>query len=80
MSTVLSLGTSFMSGVMVPQEVLGENVLKIAKFFPTYYFVKINEMTVNSFLDMKYEISMQLLFAIVFLLMGLYFNKVKQKA
>ena len=80
MSTVLSLGTSFISGVMVPQEVLGENVLKIAKFFPTYYFVKINEMTVNSFLDMKYEISMQLLFAIVFLLMGLYFNKVKQKA
>lgn len=80
MSTVLSLGTSFISGVMVPQEVLGENVLKIAKFFPTYYFVRINEMTVNSFLDMKYEISMQLLFAIVFLLMGLYFSKVKQKA
>ncbi len=32
-STVLSLGTSFISGVMVPQQFLGEEVLKIAKFF-----------------------------------------------
>ncbi|MBU5428281.1 ABC transporter permease [Tissierella pigra] len=78
-STVLSLGTSFISGVMVPQQFLGEKVLTIAKFFPTYYFVKINEMNINSFLDVKYEIFMQLLFAIVFLLMGLYFSKTKQK-
>ena len=39
-STVLSLGVSFVSGVMVPQQFLGEKVLTIAKFFPTYYFVK----------------------------------------
>ncbi len=80
LSTVLSLGVSFMSGVMVPQEFLGEKVLMIAKFFPSYYYVKINEMRINSFLDMKYEIFMQLLFAIAFLLMGLYFNKTRQKA
>jgi len=79
-STVLSLGTAFISGVMVPQEFLGEKTLMIAKFFPTYYFVRINEMTVNSFLDMKFEIFMQLLFAVVFLLMGLYFSKTSQKA
>lgn len=78
-STVLSLGTAFISGVMVPQEFLGEKTLMIAKFFPTYYFVKINEMRVNSFLDMKFEIFMQLLFAVVFLLMGLYFSKTSQK-
>ncbi len=78
-STVLSLGTSFISGVMVPQQFLGEKVLTIAKFFPTYYFVKINEMDINSFLDVKYEIFMQLLFAIAFLLMGLYFSKARQK-
>lgn len=77
-STVLSLGTSFISGVMVPQQFLGEKVLTIAKFFPTYYFVKINEMDINSFLDVKYEIFMQLLFAVVFLLMGLYFSRAKQ--
>lgn len=79
-STVLSLGTSFISGVMVPQEFLGEKVLTIAKFFPTYYFVKINETDISSLLDVKYEIFMQLLFAMAFLLVGLYFSKVRQKA
>ncbi|MCQ4922609.1 ABC transporter permease [Tissierella carlieri] len=79
-STVLSLGISFVSGVMVPQQFLGEKVLTIAKFFPTYYFVKINETDISSFLDVKYEIFMQLLFAIAFLLMGLYFSRARQKA
>lgn len=80
LSTVLSLGVSFISGVMVPQELLGEKALMIAKFFPSYYFIKINEMKVSSFFDMKYEIFMQLLFAMTFLLIGLYFNKLKEKA
>jgi len=79
MSTVLSLGTSFISGVMVPQELLGEKTLALAKFFPSYYFVKINEMAISSFSDIKFELFMQLLFAVVFVLMGLYFSKVKQK-
>lgn len=79
MSTVLSLGTSFISGVMVPQELLGEKTLALAKFFPSYYFVKINEMAISSFSDIKFELFMQLLFAVVFVLMGLYFFKVKQK-
>lgn len=79
-STVLSLGTSFISGVMVPQEFLGENVLNIAKFFPTYYFVKINNRDIVSFLDIKYELGMQLLFGLGFLLMGLYFSRIKEKA
>lgn len=79
-STVASLGTAFISGVLVPQEFLGERVLAIAKFFPTYYFVKINETEINSFSDVRYEIFMQVLFGISFLLLGLYFSKVKRKA
>jgi len=78
-STVTSLGTAFISGVLVPQELLGAKVLGIAKFFPTYYFVKINETNIKSLLDVKYEISMQFLFAMAFLLMGLYFSKIQQK-
>ena len=78
-STVASLGTAFISGVLVPQEFLGAKVLGIAKFFPTYYFVKINATNVKSLLDVKYEISMQFLFAMAFLLMGLYFSKIQQK-
>lgn len=79
-STVVSLGTSFISGVMVPQEFLGPQVLSVAKFFPTYYFIRINERRINTFMDIRYEIFMQLIFGLVFLLMGLYFSKVKGKA
>ena len=80
LSTVLSLGTSFISGVMVPQEFLGKKTLTLAKFFPTYYFVKVNGTTVNSFSDISFNIFMQLLFAFAFVLMGLYFSKSQQKA
>jgi len=64
---------------MVPQEILGDKVLAIAKFFPVYYFVKANDMSINSILDIRYELIMQLLFAVVFLLIGLYFSKRAQK-
>lgn len=80
LATVLSLATSFISGVMVPQEFLGEKTLLLAKFFPTYYFVKVNGTTVNSFSDISFNIFMQLSFAMAFILMGLYFSKAKQKA
>lgn len=80
LATVLSLGTSFISGVMVPQEFLGEKTLLLAKFFPTYYFVKVNGTTVNSFSDISFNIFMQLSFAVAFILLGLYFSKAKQKA
>ncbi len=79
-STVASLGTSFISGVLVSQEFLGEKVLAMAKFFPTYYFVRINEMSVNSLGQIRYELLMQVLFGIVFLSLGLYFGKIKQKS
>ncbi len=79
-STVVSLGTSFISGVMVPQEYLGEKVLSVAKFFPTYYYVRVNNTNIRTYGDIRYDIGMQVLFALVFLLMGLYFSKVKQRA
>ena len=79
-STLASLGTALISGVMVSQEFLGESVLNIAKFFPTYYFVKANETNISSFMDIRHEIMMQVLFGISFFLMGLYFSKMKRKA
>lgn len=77
---VLSLGLSFISGVFVPLEFLSDSVIKIARFFPIYYYVSINNKEVNSFLDMRFEVIMQLLFAFAFLMVGLYLSKVKQRA
>lgn len=42
MANVFALGTSFISGVFVPQELLGANVLTISSFTPTYWYVKAN--------------------------------------
>lgn len=41
-NNVLGLGLCFLGGVFVPQEFFGEAVLKVAKFFPTYWYVKAN--------------------------------------
>lgn len=39
---VLALGSSFVSGVFVPQELLGGTVTAIARFTPTYWYVRAN--------------------------------------
>lgn len=69
---VLSLGLSFISGVFVPQFMLGEGVLKIARFLPTYWFVHANllidqvDLTTGfSIQFMMKELGMQMLFVLV---------------
>jgi ABC-2 type transport system permease protein len=39
-ANVVSLGISFLSGIFVPQFLLGDTVLKIASFTPGYWYVK----------------------------------------
>jgi len=39
-TNVVTLGLCFISGVFVPQEYLGDVVQKIARLFPTYWYVK----------------------------------------
>jgi len=41
---VIALGFSFIAGVFVPQEFLGEGVLAAARFTPTYWYVRSNDM------------------------------------
>ena len=47
-SNVISLGSSFMCGVFVPQQFLGDFVLSIAKVLPSYWYVKNNDLIVNT--------------------------------
>lgn len=46
-ANVVSLGSCFIGGVMVPQAFLGKSVLKIASFTPTYWYVKANNLITN---------------------------------
>jgi len=41
-SNIIALGLSFLTGVFVPQEFLGDRVLMIARFLPTYWYVRGN--------------------------------------
>jgi ABC-2 type transport system permease protein len=48
-ANVLALGTSFISGVFVPQSMLGKPVHTLASFTPTYWYVRaINEISALS--------------------------------
>jgi len=40
----VSLGMAFLCGVFVPQDLLGEGVLKAASFLPAYWLVRANNM------------------------------------
>lgn len=79
---VVSLGPSFISGVFVPQEFLGANVLKIASFTPTYWFVKANDvisdLTTFDFTHLQpvmYYMLIEIGFAVAFLSVALVINK-----
>ncbi|PKM67652.1 MAG: ABC transporter permease [Firmicutes bacterium HGW-Firmicutes-2] len=85
LTNVIALGPSFISGVFVPQEFIGENVLKIASFTPTYWYVKANNTiaNLNSFdMDSLRETmgytGVVLGFAIAFLALALVVGKKKQ--
>ena len=41
---VVALGSSFLCGAFVPSEFLPASVLKIAHFFPSYYYISNNEI------------------------------------
>ena len=41
-ANVVALGTSFISGAFVPQFLLGDTVLSIARFTPNYWYIKAN--------------------------------------
>ncbi len=75
LSNVLGLGMAFLCGVFVPLEVLGDSVIKIARFLPVYWYVKAVE-TASSFRPEKMltffsYLGVQLLFAAAILCVGL---------
>ncbi len=43
-ANTIGLGSSFLCGVFVPQNFLGEGVLSVARFIPTYWFVRGNNL------------------------------------
>lgn len=81
-ANVVALGFSFISGVFVPQEMLGETVLNIASFTPTYWYIKANNIIAETGeFSMKYltpvfnSMLIMLIFAVAFLAVSLLIAK-----
>jgi ABC-2 type transport system permease protein len=47
-ANVVSLGSSFIGGGFVPQELMGKTVLNIASFTPTYWYIKANNIIADT--------------------------------
>lgn len=85
-ANVLSLGLSFISGIFVPQFLLGETVLKIASFTPTYWYIKaveaIKDLSVYSFSNLKpvfADMLIQLAFAAACFIIAMVASKQKRQ-
>lgn len=65
---VLALGSSFLCGAFVPQEYLGATALKIGKIFPSYYYIKNNNLLEEnpSFETIKTNFLILLAYTLVF--------------
>ena len=86
-SNVVSLGFSFLGGIFVPLEFFGATMKNIARFTPTYWYVRANEAItgIKSFADINMEefalaCGVQLLFAVAFFSIGLAVSKYKREA
>ena len=82
-SNVVALGMSFLGGIFVPLELLGDGIVKVAHFLPSYWYI-----TAADFAD-KYKagesleqffikLLVQLLFGVALFSIGLAYSKVKQ--
>ena len=78
-STVFSLGLSFVSGAFVPQELVSESVLKVSKAFPMYYYIRANR---NSLVweDMVPDILTQLVFFAVYVVVAIVLQRFAGRA
>lgn len=43
-NNILTLGMSFLCGIFIPQQMLGENVLAFSKYLPLYWYIKNNDL------------------------------------
>lgn len=74
---IFSLGSSFLTGVFVPQEILSKNALLLGRIFPSFYYVANNNMIANNFTKEIFLENIFILvgFAVIFFLVSLILDK-----
>jgi len=84
-ANVLGLGLAFLSGSFVPQSLLSESVLSVARFLPTYWYVRASDTIGslksfgwNSLEPVIYSFLIQLGFAAALISVSLVFSRQKR--
>lgn len=85
-TTIVSLGASFLSGVFVPLEFLGDGIINIAKFLPSYWYITANSAILEAGENVKMTseiaggMAIQLLFAAAFFAVAMVASKHTKRA
>lgn len=86
-ANIITLGSCFISGVFVPQELISQSVLRVARILPTYWFVRgngyIDSLTswgTNASKEVSLAMSIQLLFAVAFFIAAFLVGKRKSQS
>ncbi len=84
-TNIVGLGMSFLCGVFVPQELLGEGVLSAARFLPAYWYIRSNNMLagaageIYNSSDFLINTGIQLAFAAVLFLSYIIVSRIRYK-
>lgn len=78
----LSLGSSFLSGAFVPQEFINKNVLNMSKIFPSYYYIRNNNLIATDFGNSEITLNtiIMLVFMLAFIIANILIKSKKKKA
>lgn len=83
-ANIIGMGSCFISGIFVPREFLGDSVLNVAKFTPTYWYTTNNDLigkltnyTIENFSMIFENMLIQLGFAIAIFAISLVISKKK---
>lgn len=81
-ANIISLGMSFLCGIFVPKEFLGESVIKIAHFLPAYWYnqavTALDHYTPSVLPDVVKYMGIEILFAVVIVVIGLVIARKQQ--
>ena len=82
---VVALGQAFLCGTFIPLEWLPDTVIKIAHIFPTYYYIKSNEiiktlevLNINNLNDVIIDTIILLCFSLLFIILNNVVTKKKR--
>lgn len=83
---VVAIGSSFLCGAFVPQEILPNTVLKMGHFFPTYYYISNNNyvqglevFNIDKLLPVFINMFIMLGFALLFIILTNVITRFKRK-